>query len=68
MQEVQRGMKIDGFEVCRTSPLQETSVSNLHRWIRHHVYDQPVTPTTRGGTASSAFTGEVAQREAEPAE
>lgn len=49
MEEVQKGMKSDGFEVCRTSPQQETSVSNMHRWIRHFVLDDPVTPTGRNG-------------------
>ena len=68
MREVQRGMKVDGFEVCRTSPLQESSVSNLHRWVRHYVLGEPLSSTTRTGTATSALTGETAERQPEPAE
>lgn len=68
MEQVQKGMKNDAFEVCRTNPLQETSVSNMHRWIQHYVYDVPVSPTGRAGTESSAATGETASAEAVPAQ
>lgn len=60
MEEVQKGMKNDAFEICRTNPLQESSVSNLHRWISHYVYDTPPSPTSRSGTPLSAVTAETA--------
>jgi hypothetical protein len=34
MAEVQRGLKSRGFGGCRTNPLQERAVANLHRGIR----------------------------------
>lgn len=37
MEEVQRGMKSDAFAAARPSPMQETSISNLHRHIRKHL-------------------------------
>jgi hypothetical protein len=37
MEEVQRGMKNDGFTGSRTNPLQETSISNLHTHIAEYV-------------------------------
>ena len=49
MEQVQKGMKVDGFQASRTSPLQETSVSNLHRWIRHYVLDHPISESGREG-------------------
>jgi hypothetical protein len=70
MEEVQKGMKNDAFAFCRTNPLQESSVSNLLRWIRHYVYDDPVSPTSRSGTPRSAITAETADTAADavPAE
>ena len=37
MIEVQRGMKSRGFTAARTSPLQETSISNFHRVLYEYV-------------------------------
>jgi hypothetical protein len=34
MEEVQRGLKSYGFPGCRTSPVQEVAVSNMHRALR----------------------------------
>lgn len=38
MEEVQKGMKSSGFTAARPSPLQETSVSNLHTHIHQYLY------------------------------
>jgi hypothetical protein len=37
MEEVQKGMKSDGFAGARTNPLQETSISNLHTHIAEYI-------------------------------
>jgi hypothetical protein len=34
MAEVQRGLKSRGFAGCRTNPVQERAVANLHRGIK----------------------------------
>ena len=39
MEEVQKGMKSSAFEAARPSPLQETSVSNMHSYLHRYVYD-----------------------------
>lgn len=57
MLEVQKGMKSDGFVACRTSPLQETSVSNMHRWLRHYVLDEALSPSRQ--TVAPARTRET---------
>lgn len=49
MEEVQKGMKTDAFAAARPNPVQESSVSNLHRWIGAYVYDEAPTPTNRDG-------------------
>lgn len=62
MEEVQRGMKSDAFVAARTSPMQETSVSNLHRWIAAYVYDEAPSPTTRDGHVHNLGLGDGTAR------
>ena len=39
MSEVQQGMKSRGFEGCRTNPVQEAAVYNLHRAIHEYLFE-----------------------------
>lgn len=55
MEQVQKGMKSSAFQAARTSPLQETSVSNLHRWVRHYALGEEMTRSSREGTAIGAI-------------
>lgn len=40
MEEVQKGMKSVAFEAARPSPLQETSVSNMHKHLHEYLNNQ----------------------------
>lgn len=51
MEQVQKGMKSHAFQASRTSPLQESSVSNLHRWVRHYALGEALSETDRQGAA-----------------
>ncbi len=55
MEQVQKGMKSAAFNAARTSPLQETSVSNLHRWVRHYAMEEDRSETGRKGTAAGGL-------------
>ncbi|WP_082010683.1 aromatic ring-hydroxylating oxygenase subunit alpha [Novosphingobium malaysiense] len=62
MEQVQKGMKSTAFEGSRTSPLQESSVSNLHRWVRHYALGDDLGATRREGSdAGSSDTRMVEQ-------
>jgi phenylpropionate dioxygenase-like ring-hydroxylating dioxygenase large terminal subunit len=37
MEQVQRGLKQAGFPGCRTSPVQEVAISNMHRVLHEYV-------------------------------
>jgi phenylpropionate dioxygenase-like ring-hydroxylating dioxygenase large terminal subunit len=41
MVEVQKGMLSSGFAGCRTSPVQEMTVSHFHKTLREYLYNTP---------------------------